>query len=273
MKHRLVSQSVLLLALFLAMAPTAMASTTWYVDGVNGNDNNDCKTPQTACRTIGQAISLASSGDSIIVAAATYTENLTIDLSLRVIGAGAKTTIIDGGDVDTVVTIFNTSARVTLSMLTVRNGHSGRNPSGGVDNIGTPTINNSTISGNSASGCGGGIYNNGTLTINNSTLSGNNAYPQYRGFGGSGGGICNNKNGTMKINDSTLSGNMAHGRVTQLSHGGGIVNVGTLTISNSTLSGNSAIFGGDIQSYPASTTVLQNTIVANSLSGGTALAP
>jgi hypothetical protein len=46
------------------------------------------------------------------------------------------------------------------------------------------------------------------------------------------------------------------------------VNLGTLTISNSTLSGNSANFGGDIQSYPASTTVLQNTIVANSLSGG-----
>ena len=67
----------LVLVLFLALAPSALAW-TWYVDGVNGNDNNDCKTAQTACQTIGHAISLASSQDSIMVAPATYKENLTI---------------------------------------------------------------------------------------------------------------------------------------------------------------------------------------------------
>src|SRR5215813_3988757 len=51
-------------------------STRWYVDGVNGNDSNDCRSPTTACRTIGHAISLVASGDSIKVAAATYRENL-----------------------------------------------------------------------------------------------------------------------------------------------------------------------------------------------------
>jgi hypothetical protein len=84
MKHRFVFSSLLLAVLFLALVPTAMASSKWYVDGVNGSDNNDCKSPQTACKTIGHAISLASSGDSILVAAATYTENLTIRFSLKV---------------------------------------------------------------------------------------------------------------------------------------------------------------------------------------------
>ena len=33
MKHRIVFSSLLLLALFLALSPTALASNTWYVDG------------------------------------------------------------------------------------------------------------------------------------------------------------------------------------------------------------------------------------------------
>jgi hypothetical protein len=97
--------SLLLLVLFLALAPTALASSMWYVDGVNGSDKNDCKSPQTACKTIGHAISLTSSGDSIMVAVATYTENLTIAFSLKIVGTGATTTIIDGGGVATVVGI------------------------------------------------------------------------------------------------------------------------------------------------------------------------
>jgi hypothetical protein len=50
----------------------------------------------TACKTIGHAISLAHSGDTIMVGSATYTENLTIGISLNVIGSGASTTIVDG---------------------------------------------------------------------------------------------------------------------------------------------------------------------------------
>ena len=40
--------------LFLApcLAPTALASTTWYVDGVNGSDSNNCLAADTACKTI-----------------------------------------------------------------------------------------------------------------------------------------------------------------------------------------------------------------------------
>ena len=46
--------------LFLTLTSTVLASNTWYADGVNGNDADDCQTVLTACKTIGHAISLAS---------------------------------------------------------------------------------------------------------------------------------------------------------------------------------------------------------------------
>ena len=51
--------------LFLALVTTILASTRWYVDGSNGNDINSCTSSPSAYATIGRAISLASSGDSI----------------------------------------------------------------------------------------------------------------------------------------------------------------------------------------------------------------
>lgn len=72
----LTNRSTLGLALLMAVSPSLLASTTWYVSGLSGNDNNSCLSPQIACRTIGHAIALAASGDSVMVAAATYVEHL-----------------------------------------------------------------------------------------------------------------------------------------------------------------------------------------------------
>jgi len=275
---------LLLVALFLVLAPAALASTTWYVDGVNGNDNNNCLSPQTACKTIGHAISLASKGDTIMVAPATYTENLTIRKNLKIIGSDAATTIVDGGGVGTVFsvcgiiscTITPNKTHAALSKLTIRDGSGPFGAGGGVSNSGILTVTYSTISGNSA-GNGGGIFNNfgATLTITNSTISGNSA----TGTGG-GGGIINHEGGTLTITKSTISGNRSsYG-------GGGVKNFrGTLTITNSTISGNSAKYAGGIQNYALlkisnstisgniamrgggivsrESSVLQNTILAN----------
>jgi hypothetical protein len=115
MKQRLIA-TLLQMALCVALGSTALASTTWYVNGVSGSNSNDCKSSTAACKTIGHAISLAVSGDSIMVAAATYTENLTIGISLKILGSGAPRTIIDGGGVSTVVTVSSaTASHVTLS--------------------------------------------------------------------------------------------------------------------------------------------------------------
>jgi hypothetical protein len=300
MRHRLGFSSLVFLALFFALVPTALASSRWYVDGMNGSDKNNCKSPQTACKTIGHTISLASSGDSIRVAPATYRENLTVTFSLNLIGSGANTTIVDGGGIGTVVIISSAAANVALSHVTIRNGLA---PSGGgINNSGTLVLNNNKISRNTANqyfaGQGGGIYNNGTLTINKSTISGNTAAASSSGIAGQGAGINNartlviNKStisgntatggydggvgggmfnyfGTVTINDSTISGNSATDG-TSRAYGGGIFTVGgRLTISNSTIGANTAYYGGGICQDPhGGTAALQDSILANSFSGG-----
>ena len=264
---------LLFIAISLALAPAALAS-TWYVDGVNGNDNNDCKSQQHACKTIGRAISRCSSGDSIMVAPATYKENLPIGRSLNIIGSSAATTIVDGGGKGTVFAI-PIGVAVGLSGLTIRDGYNPTHGGGGVSNSSSLMVSNSIISGNSAGSLpGGGIYNltGGKLIVVNSMITGNSA--------GAGGGIAIASGGTLTVINSTITGNTARGfwwaggggiAVATLSgkrgYFGGIGNSlgGTLTVNNSTISGNKAPngLGGGIDG--AST--LQNTIVANN-SGG-----
>jgi len=252
-----------LIVVFLAISSMALASTTWYVNGVYGNNNNNCMSPQSACKTIGHTISRASSGDSIVVAAATYKENLTIGFSLKITGSAASITIVDGGAVGTVVTISNTRAHVTLSNVTIRNGHA--QFGAGVFNSGALTIDNSTVTNNHGTSdrfsTGGGISNGGSLTITNSTVSGNNV---GAGLDAGGGGIANS--GTTTITNSTVSGNGASSLGG--ASGGGIYNHGKLAINNSTISGNAAKSGGGIYNYPGYDVTLQNSTVANSSTGG-----
>jgi hypothetical protein len=255
MRYRLGFSRLVFLVLFLALAPTALASSRWYVNGVNGSDNNDCKSAQTACKTIEHAVSLASSGDSIMVAAATYTENVTIGFSLTIVGSGSSTTIIDGGGVRIPVTISSTGARVTLAKVRIQHG-----AGGGIINTGTLTINKCAVTRNTNQVSAGGISNGGTLTINNSTL---NANVVFGGRGtAAGGGIYNF--GTLTVNNSTLVGNRAYGL--KGSAGGAIYNTGTLAVNNSTFSGNSSDSITNDQRGGKAT--IQNSIVANSTSGG-----
>src|SRR5215469_15520385 len=83
-------------ALVLLTSP-ALAG-TWYVNGKNGSNHNSCKTKTSACATIGHAIALAASGDTIQIAAATYHENLSIPFNLTLNGAAAATTIVNGSN-------------------------------------------------------------------------------------------------------------------------------------------------------------------------------
>ena len=281
-------QTLLSMTLYAVLVPAAGASTTWYVDGVNGNDANHCQATQAACKTIGHAISLASSGDSIMVAAATYSENLTIGTSLTLVGSSAATTIIDGGGRGTVVKVSSATAYVTLSQFTIQNGHA--RDGGGIYNAGTLRIIYSTVSNNKASpsicifvGCGasgGGIFNVGTLTINNTTVSGNTAYTSYGRGAVAGGGISNG--GTLTVSNSTISGNSFTGTSLYSSAvGGGIANSGTAFVNNSTITGNSGPGGiwnqgsitmssvtvsgngGGVKTQSGQSAVIQNSILVD----------
>jgi large repetitive protein len=156
-------------------------------------------------------------------------QNLTINV------AGGGSAVVDGnGDVtyDRVFQIFS-NISVTISGLTIKNGKPARD-GGGIYNIGTLTLNKSTVSGNTANYSnggpllsGGGIYNIGTLGLTNSTVSSNTTN------GGWGGGIYNA--GTMTLTNSTISGNHASG------FGGGIYVVGgAVQLYNATIAYNRA---------------------------------
>jgi hypothetical protein len=217
------------------------------------------------------------------------------------VGSGPNVTVIDGGGVRNMVTIPNSATKVTLTKLTITNGHA--IDGAGIYNAGTLTISNSSITGNMSTGChfgatchGAGIYNSGNVTIKDTTLATNvidvqgvgaalgagiyskgnltihtSTFSENRTSGNpalSEGGAILNDQGTLTINNSTFSSNVAVGILGEnFSAGGAIFNQGrSMTISSSTFSGNSAYYGGGL--YVNGTETLQNTIVANSPSGG-----
>src|SRR3990170_3213880 len=185
-------------------------------------------------------------------AAATGDLDITGDLTIN--GAGAATTIIDGGDLDRVFHVKSGGA-VSISGVTIQNGSTVAIASdgGGIRNDGALTLTNSTVSGNTATVAGGIVnYPVGTVTLTNSTVSGNTA-----NFNG--GGIFNS--GTVTITNSTVSGNTAS---LANNGGGGIFNQATLTITNSTVSGNTANFsGGGIYNNLGTATITNSTINNN----------
>jgi hypothetical protein len=280
--------------LFTILSPTAFASAR-YVSAVTGSNNNNCLSVTTACKTIGHAISLAASGDTIVVAAATYIENLTIGKNLTVVGASANTTVVDGAASNTVVKVSG-GVHVTLSRLTIRNGQA--NPGAGINNSGTLTVSNSAVTGNWApipcihsflfceifggKASGGGIYNTGVLTISNSTISGNHAGGYCNASCSAFGGGIYNAGTLVVIKNSTITGNGVSKRCSSTStfcepgEGGAIYTSGnTVRLNNSTVNGNSAYYcaavcaglGGAI--FNASGNLaLNNTTVSGNPNGG-----
>ena len=212
-----------------------------------------------------EAIKLAQSGDKIVVPRGIYTLTLGRELAvntggltntLTITGAGSSNTIIQASasSADATSRVFNmTGGTVVISGVTIRHGNTTSN-GGGIQNSGTLTLTDSTVSGNTAAtNHGGGIWNNLgiTLILTGSTVSGNTAHL-------SSGGIISD--GTLILTDSTVSGNAAN------SNDGGISNSGTLTLTDSTVSGNTASKGGGIFDN-RTLTVTGSTINSNVASG------
>ncbi len=107
---------------------------------------------------------------------------------------------------------------------------------GGLNNKGTATVTNCTISRNVADWSGGGIYNDGNLTLSGCTISDNTSRD-------SGGGISSHK--TLTADTCTITGNSA------AVDGGGIYFYNcTTTLANCTINNNKAeASGGAIRAY------------------------
>jgi CSLREA domain-containing protein len=254
----------LLLLLFSAAVcvQATAAATVRYVSTTGSNTDNDCTDANNACAGIAYAISQSDPGDTVQVAAGTYTEHgITVNKNLTINGHAASDTIVQAAPTQGTATdrVFNISTgTVTISGLTVSNGSAASG--GGIFNSGGLTLNNSVVSGNTSAADGGGIRTDGSLTLNNCTVAGNHAV-------NIGGGLFSN-GPPVTISNTTVSGNSAAG-------GGGLGTngFGTINIRNSTFTANSAGGGGGIANSLITPLNLTSSIVAHNTANAPAAGP
>jgi hypothetical protein len=207
------------------------------------------------------ALTLAGANEDLAA-----TGDLDITNHLKIVGAGADATIIDGGYLDRVFHLMN-GKHVTISGVTVQRGFA--DCGGGIySQSSTLTIDHCTITGNGAFSSGGGVsatdsivtikdslfvgnhvlydgggiaVTGGALTIDRSAISNNFAYRH------SGGGIYSN-NASVAIRQSTIDTNWVDNQGDFVSaYGGGIAaTCGALTIDQSTISRNFTNGGNDL---------------------------
>jgi hypothetical protein len=204
--------------------------------------------PSMATSTLGAiqgAVNAAQSNDTINAAAGTYKENVVLDKSLTVNGAGQDKTTVDGGQKGSVFTIPSGVA-ATLADMTIQNGKASL--------VYVPSDPGESYY--KKSSVGGGINNAGTLAVRDCAIIRNTVYAgtamgrereptiAYSAYGG---GIYNS--GTVTLIDSIVSENTANADNTSLesgenflgAYGGGIYNSGAIAITGSTISGNNAL--------------------------------
>ena len=185
---------------------------------------------------------------------------LVVSTSITIMGSGADTLTVTRDGMAANFRIFHVlpGKTVTISGMTISNGHDATAGGGGIYNDHSVlTVSGCAVTSNSADFVGGGIYNDGsfngsaTLTVTSSTLNGNSAP------GSNGGGIFNDAfntgSATCSVNNSTFSGNTGSGIGTQTSDG-----VTTTAVANSTFANNN---GGSIRSLDGGTLDIGNTIL------------
>ena len=246
------------------LATFTVNTTNDTVDISPGNGLAQDASGNTSLRAAIMEANALGGADTISLAAGTYTlsraganesaastGDLDITGNLTIAGAGAETTIIDGGGLDRV---FETLAgATTITGVTVRNGSAGDGGGISVSGGGSLTLRDSAVSGNTATSTGGGILVSGTLTLDRVTVESNSADV--------GGGIYVGNGAISTFLNATLSGNSA------ASNGGAVYTHTAINITNSTIAYNTAAGAGGIHKQGSGTANIKNTILAYNTGG------
>lgn len=220
--------------------------------------------------TIQAAIGAAAAGDTIIVRAGTYVENIDfLGKAVTVVSEkGPWGTVIDGGGAGTVVLFENgEGSDSVLDGFTVTNGLGPGAPDfhgGGITCLNSsPTIRNNIVAGNNSVTSGGGMHLlNSSAYVHDNTINENFAGPWPGGAGETGGGIHCDR-GAPVITSNQINDNGA-------AHGGGIFCLstsvmlsGNLIARNRAANGDDSASGGGIGCEGGSAIILNNLVRLN----------
>ncbi len=143
--------------------------------------------------TIQSAIDAASNGDSVLVSAGTYVENIVWAATngIKLIGSGEQDCIIDGDSLASVIRFEQDlggiiDSTTLITGFTIQNGYALAAATGGGGMFlydANPTLTDVIISGNMADPHGGAMYlDNSNPTLNHVTISGNFAPSGFYGI-------------------------------------------------------------------------------------------
>ncbi len=265
-----------------------MAAVTFAVTRTDDPAPDGCAPGDCSLREAILAANAAAGPDTITLPAGIHTLAILPDVTpddgadgdldvfsggLEILGAGADTTVIDGGGIDRIFDSSNPANTLRIADLTIRDGATSDAFGGGaIRNLAPLALERVIVAANAASGGdGGAITNSGAaaaLTLIDSTLIGNSV---SQPGGGDGGALRNLNGGTMTLTNVTASGNFAN------QSGGAMANSGTssITLTNVTITDNTATVdpmtpgsagGGGIASS-GGTVSLANTILAGNHDG------
>ncbi len=182
---------------------------SWYVNASAGDDGNSCYSPETACKTISNALARAHDSEVIFIEVGIYNEAIDIDKSVALHGVNRELVIVNGAGTGRSVVRVAANAVAVITDMTITGGnHDGLG--GGIFNEGDLTLSQVIVSGNTTSNSGGGIANFGTLLVEDSLIQNNLAYI--------GGGVFNDVNavyvefGTVRVinNNATLTADVSN---------------------------------------------------------------
>jgi hypothetical protein len=122
--------------------------------------------------TIALAIAAASDGDTIQIAAGTYTGNFTLNKRLTIQGAGSGDDPLTSTIINGTITIQSGASGATLTNFRVTGSGNGINIGQPISNLGL-TLDNVSVVGNSSYGINVNNTTVNNLTIRNSTISSN----------------------------------------------------------------------------------------------------
>jgi predicted outer membrane repeat protein len=260
---------IIIFVLFLGLIVAGSATAATDVNPGNGTLKKDISTAKTVVigdgtkvssgkvitvnpgrGTLKKAIENAAYFDTLKLTTGTYYDHdIKIDKGLTIIGpehTGTPTAVIDAEQEGGVFYIEPRRSRmyVFLKNIAITNGYPDRWSGGGIlNNGGSLTMTDCSVSGNTSKYHGGGIYNgglliDGSLSMRDCRVSGNTS--------NHGGGIYNDGDEVF-MTSCSVSGNTA-----ESGYGGGIYNKGRLTMKGCDVKYNTARLGGGIYNFGGS---------------------